>query len=287
MSFIGRMDSLLESSEVPPHARSRYVIGGYRPLKPVTFFETLLQMHNETLNIWSHLAGALWMLLHIRTTLTTPAKDGTAAVFILIFQFAALLCFSLSTIAHAFGGIVASSSTSSRLWMWDLVGIVMLISGSFVPGLRWAFRCHPAIQMTYTVMVIFLSVILLLLADGRPGTWRRRLFPVLAGVNISLGFVALLHWCTLSPVREQRVFLPMTLSMFAYYMLGFMFWKVSPLERAWPGRFDYLGSHFLWHCLIIVAVMQWDHACQELMKRSWACAPANDTLDDAHLLMIH
>ena len=261
--------SLISWTDVPPYARNSYVLHGYRPVGVRVRTSGFFSWHNESTNIWTHLVAFFWQLARISVTLRAEAPSADSQACLLLFQCSAACCFAVSAAAHAFGPVVTASQ-SAILWQWDLRGISTLIGCSFVPGLRWAFRCHPDSQSAYSIAVFALTISLLASSGGKPGTRRNEIFVGLACAACLLGLVALFHWTTFASTADRVQLVPPVLTMFAAYFVGFAFWKISPLERAWPGGpFDFCGSHTVWHILVIVAVYHWDHACSELLNRSW------------------
>jgi len=57
--------STLRDADVPPLFREPYILSGYRPvgLSWRYYVLSLFQMHNETLNVWSHLLAGVCVAL--------------------------------------------------------------------------------------------------------------------------------------------------------------------------------------------------------------------------------
>lgn len=55
--------------DVPPLFRERFILSGYRPvgLSWRCYALSLFQIHNETLNVWSHLLAAVCVVLRFMT----------------------------------------------------------------------------------------------------------------------------------------------------------------------------------------------------------------------------
>lgn len=72
LTFLPLLDRLLPSLpptvrdvDVPPLFRERFILSGYRPvgLSWRCYVLSLFQIHNETLNVWSHLLVAVCVAL--------------------------------------------------------------------------------------------------------------------------------------------------------------------------------------------------------------------------------
>jgi adiponectin receptor len=143
-----------------PHWRrdNAYITSGYRQSKAsyLHTFSSLGHLHNESVNIWSHLLGSLAALTGsvYLYTIVHPRYDSATDYDVLAFAcfFAgAVLCLGMSATYHA----LTSHSEAVARWgnKLDYSGIVLLIVGSYVPTLYYGFFCHP------TLMKLYLSVV--------------------------------------------------------------------------------------------------------------------------------
>ena len=135
---------LLTIEAAPPHVRSEFVLYHYRPTCTTwrAAALTLFRLHNETLNIWSHLLGAAWVVAMLLETQSMAVTDEGQRFATVVFLLSALFCTAASSLYHLFGGVL-SPSRYSQLYKLDINGISVVIAGSYYPGLRFAFRCHP------------------------------------------------------------------------------------------------------------------------------------------------
>jgi adiponectin receptor len=155
----GHWYSLVQWDEVPHwqqdnhHIRSSYrrPTGSFR-----RSFSSLLFLHNESVNIYTHLIPALGILpgaLVLYQTLQPRYERATKSDVIAFscFFLGAAICLSMSAIYHT---ISNHSPRVNKLGnQLDYVGIVLLISGSFVPSIYYGFWCDPNLQKTYWTMV--------------------------------------------------------------------------------------------------------------------------------------
>jgi adiponectin receptor len=137
---------------------NHYIHSGYRPAS-ASFkrsFASLGYIHNESVNIYSHLLGAvifstagviIYSVIKLRYETAAPS-DVLAFSF---FFAGAALCLGMSGTYHTISNhspVVAKFGNKL-----DYVGIVCLITGSFIPAIFYGFYCHPHQQEFYWTMV--------------------------------------------------------------------------------------------------------------------------------------
>jgi len=119
-------------------------------------FASILHVHNETVNIWTHLVPGLLSIpsgIALYHTLKPRYDRATAADVLALscFFLGAATCLSISATYHT----ISNHSPSVNRWgnQLDYFGIVLLITGSFVPSIYYGFWCHPRLQQMYWSMV--------------------------------------------------------------------------------------------------------------------------------------
>lgn len=150
---------LLSFDELPKwHQDNEFILHGYRPISGSTrvSLRSWSYIHNESVNIYSHLIPAIAFLLgewYILQYLTSRYSNITS-VDLFIFSFfllTAVVCLGLSTTYHT---LMNHSSNVEQLWLrFDLVGIVVLTLGDFVSGIYMVFWCEPLERKIYWSMV--------------------------------------------------------------------------------------------------------------------------------------
>jgi adiponectin receptor len=136
---------------------NHFVRSGYRPASGSFYksFASISYLHNESVNIWSHLIGAvLFTALGLVLYLAIKPRYSSATcgdIFAFGCFFAgAAFCLGMSATYHA---ISNHSPTIARFGnKLDYVGIILLITGSFIPSIFYGFYCHPRLQQTYWAM---------------------------------------------------------------------------------------------------------------------------------------
>ena len=119
-------------------------------------FASIFHVHNETVNIWSHLLPGILslpgaaLLYHILKSRYDKATSADVVVMSCFFAGAAI-CLGMSAAFHTLSN---HSPNVSRKWhQLDYAGIVCLITGSFIPSVYYAFWCEPQKQFLYWTMV--------------------------------------------------------------------------------------------------------------------------------------
>jgi len=148
-----------------PHWRrdNHYIHTGYRP-STASFLDSILSLsylHNESVNIWSHLVGAVislsgaFFLYHV----IHPRYDSASASDVLVFACfftGAVACLGMSATYHTI------SNHSEPIARWgnklDYSGIVCMIVGSYVPCLYYGMFCEPWLMTVYLYAVSLLLV---------------------------------------------------------------------------------------------------------------------------------
>ena len=149
---------LLLNHEVPPWYYQEFIRTGYRPVKgSIRFcFRSLTYIHNETVNIYSHLLpAAVALTLAVLVSRYFDAKFPEAtSLDRLIFQLylsTSVVCFTVSSLYHT---LLCHSRHYFGLWVRiDYVAILVQILGSFVSGIYLGFYCEPNLQKSYWSMV--------------------------------------------------------------------------------------------------------------------------------------
>jgi len=143
---------------------NHYIHTGYRPASGSfsKSFASLGYLHNESVNIYSHLLGAVIFSITAGVIYTQikpryeTASSGDVLAFSCFFLGAAL-CLGMSATYHA---ISNHSQHVARFGnKLDYVGIVFLITGSFIPSIYYGFYCQPRLQTTYWTMVSTASLV--------------------------------------------------------------------------------------------------------------------------------
>ena len=161
---------LIPFSALPPWRQdNHYILSSHRQTSNAYLLSlhSLTYLHNESVNIFTHLIPAVLFLYCTPLSSLSPClpslpssllfvSDGKTyseeEVFVLRFFFlGAVLCLGISAAYHT----VSNHSPKVNQWgnQADYVGIVALITGSFVPCIYYGFWDEPGLRRLYWTMV--------------------------------------------------------------------------------------------------------------------------------------
>lgn len=167
---------LLTIEEIPSDWHNNpHILHGYR------FYETKMQcvhsvihIHNETGNIWTHIVGFFFVLSIGLYWYPRSAsyEIATAAdkIMVAVFLFAALECLACSTIWHIFSNFANLAAMRkiacvgiihpyNKKLTADYVGISVLIAASIVTVEYHGFYCQPVAQISYMTATTVLGIV--------------------------------------------------------------------------------------------------------------------------------
>jgi len=229
-----------------------YIHGGYR----IDFHQysevlsSLFSIHNETVNIWSHLLGLIIMIICFTYTLFNfDFLHFSDLMYFVLFFLGACAMFLLSTLYHLFN-CIHDHKVYNQLLMCDYVGIFSMIMGSAVSALHFSFHCFWLEKTLYQIGIVAICImgVLLVILPKYEDKHTLKLLFYLASVSFSalpiahmavtLGFYDTTKWWVLIGLYATGV---------AIYVSKFP-------ECKFPGKFDFwFSSHQLWHFFILMA----------------------------------
>ncbi|GAA5832124.1 hypothetical protein JCM11251_004248 [Rhodosporidiobolus azoricus] len=286
---------LLSFDQLQPWQRDNPLIRtGYRKLtfSYLKCLRTVFKLHNETVNILTHLVGALvavftcaYLLLDLNPadSLSHGRKGWTApfagipypfpspaqpsvtwadTIGFASFLISASVCLGFSASFHTF---LAHSEKVAVYWnSLDYVGIVVLISGTFVPLVHYGFFCDTHLRNAYIALIYTFSAAAtatVVSPHARTPEYRR----IRTWTFICLGLSAVFPvghavWRYGLEGASVAISLPWLVLGGALYIVGALLYAERCPERFHPGRFDFfLSSHNIFHVLILLAALS--HWC--------------------------
>jgi adiponectin receptor len=152
---------LLSFDDMPEWFRresNQWILHGYRPISGSVHasFCSWSYIHNESVNIYSHLIPAVFFLLdqrYIQQYLRSRHSGVTSADFIAfsIFMLTAAACLSLSATYHTL--INHSQNVEYLCLRLDMLGVVIFILGDLALGIYLIFWCEPFPRNIYWSLV--------------------------------------------------------------------------------------------------------------------------------------
>lgn len=137
---------------------NHFIRGGYRPASGsfLKSFHSLGYLHNETVNVYSHLFGAILAILAAILLFSALGKryhfaDRDDVLVLTCYFIGAVACLGMSATYHMISNhseVVAKFGNKL-----DYLGIVSLIWGSFIPTVYYGFRNDVQLMNIYWAMV--------------------------------------------------------------------------------------------------------------------------------------
>ena len=135
--------------------RYAHITGGYRRA-PSSFREcaaSLFCLHNETVNIWTHVWGAaVFAYLLVRVVPHMRLERGADSVVIGLYVFSGFVCFALSALYH-----ICTSAPEHVVRCFeklDHIGVLLLMLGSNLPMIYFGFIGNASFILMHTAMSI-------------------------------------------------------------------------------------------------------------------------------------
>ncbi|KAI5458687.1 hemolysin-III related-domain-containing protein, partial [Mariannaea sp. PMI_226] len=209
---------LLLWDELPAWRRDNtFLHSGYRQTRPsyLHSLRSLFYLHNELVNIWSHLVGAivaiacsLYLYYIIR-----PRHDSATPSDVLVFS-----CFIGGAEVVRWGNKL------------DYTGIVALIVGSFVLALDYGFFCKPTLLKAYLCLIFLLGTgcaTISWVEQFRTPKWRLYRAMIFMGLGLS-GFIPIIHGVTIYGFKglEDRMSVTWIIIHGAIYIFGAVLYAV-------------------------------------------------------------
>ncbi|KAL7934241.1 mPR-like GPCR protein [Trichoderma chlorosporum] len=254
---------LLTAGEVPSwYAHNSYVHTGYRPVtnSAKSCFESLGYLHNESLNIYTHLvpAGVAVVAnyaLHVYFGTHYPKASWRDQLVFHIYLSTSVICYGVSSMYHL---LLCHSETWASLWVrMDYVSIVFQILGSFISGIYIGFYCEPNLQKLYWAMIGTLGLVtgvVVISPRLQSAKWRMLRLSTFVATGFS-AFAPIIHAATIFPYDQ----LDKQAGLRYYYiegvsiLAGVVFYVTHFPESRIPERFDLVGaSHQIFHSFVVL-----------------------------------
>ncbi|CAF0781166.1 unnamed protein product [Didymodactylos carnosus] len=231
---------------------------------------SIASIHSETVNIWTHLIGALCISVTFILFLLDNNRQMDISDFITFSSFfiSAILCLSFSTLLHIF--LNYSPRIMVIVSKLDYFGINILIFGSMIPVLHYYFYCNLKLKAIYIGILLLLSIASVI-GTSSAACSKPRCRPFKATLFIVLGLygvVPTIHACIIYGMHRmiQMGFLYLCVMAVSYIFGGVMYGSRMP-ERFFPGKFDIIGqSHQVLHVAVLIAIYFHFYACCRLFN---------------------
>lgn len=220
-------------------------------------FQSIFYLHNESVNIWSHLLPTLvylsvllatdYKILHNGVTLST-ADNAVIQTYIA----GSIACLTFSAWFH----IVAAHSepVATRFLKLDYLGILLNVVACAVTFIYAGLYGKPSLQAFYISLFVICATVVFSaisspLAEGpQAAIFRTSLFIGLA----ASGYAPVVHMAIVEGMAGLQNFPIQKWSIMAlFYLAGAVFYVARVPEKFFPGTFDIWGtSHQIFHILV-------------------------------------
>lgn len=250
---------LITYEELPHLWRNNeHILTGYRfiPLnEPLSLLKSAVTIHNETLNIHTHLIGIAFIL-----PLFWASHDADATTMDRVIRSAylgsAMKCLILSVAWHICSGS-SNLSLFNRSACADYSGVAVLIAATVISTVYAEFFCQPRLALLYSVTTGLVGLAGAVLPWQ---TWFNKRENKGKRIAMFLGicFTSLLpffHASYKHGLIRTFVFLSPIIPSLLAYIGGLVIYATNCPESLLPGKFDLWGhSHQWWHCAILLAI---------------------------------
>ncbi|KAI9263942.1 hemolysin-III related-domain-containing protein [Helicostylum pulchrum] len=252
---------LLLLEELPKDRReNEYVLSGYRFYRSTKdCLRSLFKLHNETLNIWSHLLGFVFfscLSVNIFQRKFPEASTEDLLIFT-AFCLSSLTCLLCSSIYHTFICHSAHHVKSFTATL-DYIGITFLITASISLVNHFGFYCDAIPRSRYIIFSCLIGSIGVILPFFKFFD-TKRYRPLRIGLFVAMAFssiVPLVHMASLKGAMVTLAFLKPLLIGAAMYICGVTVYAKRFPEKFFPGKFDAAGmtSHAIWHVFVCLGI---------------------------------
>ncbi|ORX61145.1 HlyIII-domain-containing protein [Piromyces finnis] len=240
-----------------------YIVSNYRPpcYSYKACYKSLLYLHNETGNIYSHIIGAILFTSFYGFTAykyipSFNDLDSLQILSIIMSVIGGFICMFFSYHFHMFS---SHSLKVNRNWLTcDFIGIVSLIYTTGLPLSYYSFYCLPDFRVKYMAVSAIIGAISLLsmlnpvFSRDEYRLVRSGLFLLLAISELLPVLYAVINFN--NDILVNYLSIHWTISGALMYLLGLFLYAKRIPEIYLPGKFDVWGhSHQLFHTLIVFA----------------------------------
>jgi len=230
---------------------------GYRPTtRSASFYlSTLVSLHNETMNIWSHVLGVVAFVVLL------IFGDRADDLYMITYRLASAATFLASAAYHTL--LPINERVYARLQRLDYAAIFILIGASAIPYYSIEYACSATLELAAVVTTAAMMLVLAFLVGTQDwfarDTPRGRLvrvaaFSAFALTCVVFGGLAVLTGFSPKPYIEADPAIGVGLRLVsALYVAGPVAYAFAWPERLGPGAFtDLFGaSHQIMHVCVL------------------------------------
>ncbi|KAH3852068.1 membrane progestin receptor alpha-B-like [Dreissena polymorpha] len=263
-----KQEKYLHVEKVPKGMRLPGITSGYRHMYlPWSYYlKSIVRLHNETVNVWSHLIGCLLLILQMIYYYDIYDRDGSSVRWTLIGHgCCCLVTLFNSAVAHLLHS--KSCYVNFLVFLFDYVGVVCWGFGTSILAMYGVSdeNIYHALGPNFVIIqlvwtyVTYNFICLSKVWYGHDMEIKTRKLLVVFVIVIQ-AMSNLLPWlprywncytsesCSMSSLNHITI----TCVSFTLMTLAFLFHQP---EKAYPGRFDICGSsHQIFHVFVILTM---------------------------------
>ncbi|KAK6532650.1 hypothetical protein TWF281_006830 [Arthrobotrys megalospora] len=251
---------------------NEFIMTGYRQpsFSLAKSVRSILSIHNETVNIWSHIIGSVLFVtipLYVFTTEIPPRYKIATTEDIVVcttYFLGCAICFGLSATYHTLMNHSPKVHTVSV--QLDYLGILILMYSAMIPLIYYGFVCDHNLRNIYWAVESVLAG-LCAISTMHP-MFHSSKAKVLRGIFYSAfglsSFVPIFHAIAIYgwEVQKDRMGLIWWALVGLFDSIGVLAYGSKVPERFFPGRFDIWGqSHQILHISVVIAGMMHVMGC--------------------------
>ena len=250
---------LIQYNDLPEwYQDNNLITEGYRAPNPNynELINSIFSLHNETANIWSHIAG---VVLFIVLAIYYGTSDLMPIYRLLIIGYCVLVifAFSLSIVYHTCN--CHSQEINYKCITLDYLGIIFLIFGKSCLLIYVIFYQNINMRIIYCA-ISGLLLLVLYISTQQPDFYSSNSRPyrvLLYGMNCLYILIPLIHGGIESCDKKYIIILTSFLIMVGFYLIGIIFYvKRFPENICQNKIINYIGhSHNWWHLFTILGAL--------------------------------
>jgi len=198
---------LVSLDQAEPYNRGNpFILTGYRLRYDLKLtLRSLLFLHNEWANVWTHLSALFGFFFLMLYTYSAWLADGTLVekAMFLVWVLSAQTLFFSSTFFHL------TECMGPHVWLigvrLDYTSISILIVGSYFPVIHYLFACHTGWQYFYIGLMLALGALVVTISMSN--YFQRPQFQVLrASLYVAMGLFGVLfapHVYLITPTSAE------------------------------------------------------------------------------------
>lgn len=247
-----------------------FIFYGYRIKHSMNdCLKSIFKLHNETLNIWTHLIPFFVFLFiffydilsknnlfNLILGQTIKFENGG---IIYLYIFTSCILFIFSSIHHTFS--CHSNDTWNCCYKLDLTGIMFQLISATICSLHFMFHEFETIRRAYIIIFMGIGFIIIIfsLFDFFISAKLNIFVMFLYASLFLLSFLSSIHWVIIAKMEEVQLISPYILTGFLFMIVGFAIFLAKFPECLIQSKVvDYFfQSHIIWHLCCVGCVVSY------------------------------